>query len=823
MCAWLVQAQDREVEDKDDIFSKVRIDTIQIKATPYERVLENGVWKDEDKQIDYYNDITIYEISKKESGQPSALMTGPKSAIFMLLGGGFFGHARVDTVGMSADRPANITLGSKFVANDTLNAKVFMVYYHVNPSPLIEKVVVPINAQNCSNKQNETGRALLEEASYKAFYDLRKILKNHYDSASVKGLDTNNFFLIGSSAGSVLIHNTLFLVKEEIPDTIYYKPNCTGNTNFIAKIPINTSTIKNMYWPIPPLKGVVPMAGAWIYDSIKLVQNNNPKLLSTNIFMIHGTCDELISRYTDIIGFKNPDNLFSLKNPGSPSRFIRGFGSTSIFKSLMNTHGKLGYAMVKLGGHSIFNDSSSANPIPPIGNLGLGAWDYLTGNKNNSSASITTFVVYSQISPFLKGLITGSSNWTTKTSTFDPSRATVYCRTFDYVEDTVIYCSIGNPVLNLNDTLLCSSSTRTASITGANPLSTFNWTHTGNVQILSGQGTSTITYIRTSASNSTGSISVTVSRACAQQPVTLSRSISTFSDYATIPSTINFSSAQTIVSPICSQTITSVITTNLPTSITRNWTKSGNIVIVSQTATSVTYKRDLAISSSGNLILTLSTPCETKIFTYPIVTQGSIGQGWTFNANPIIISNICGVTISSLTTEPIPPSETSVFSILVNNAASLGITSMEWEFSCGTITSGPVNTWSGNNLYSEVTVMSSASACTNIRVRAVNSCGAGSWRTQNLSLASCSGFMMMLYPNPASTMIQVELKNEDNIEAIASLMDLMVVDIQGQPVINTKIQYGRADLDVSKLKEGQYKVIVNTSESILYGTFNISR
>jgi hypothetical protein len=148
---------------------------------------------------------------------------------------------------------------------------------------------------------------------------------------------------------------------------------------------------------------------------------------------------------------------------------------------------------------------------------------------------------------------------------------------------------------------------------------------------------------------------------------------------------------------------------------------------------------------------------------------------------------------------------------------------MEWEFNCGTITSGPVNTWSGNNLYSEVTVMSSASACTNIRVRAVNSCGVGSWRTQNLSLASCIGFMMMLYPNPASTMIQVELKNEDNIEAIESLMDLMVVDIQGQPVINTKIQYGRADLDVSKLKEGQYKVIVNTSERILYGTFNISR
>jgi hypothetical protein len=412
MCAWQVQAQEREVEEKDDIFSMVRIDTIHIKATPYERVLENGMWKDEEKQIDYYNDITIYEISKKELGQASAMMTGPKPAIFMLPGGGFFGYSRADTVGMSADRSANITLGSKLVANDTLNAKVYMVYYHVNPSPFIERVVIPQNSSDCSNKQNETGRALLEEASYKAYFDLRKILRNHYDSASIKGLDTNNFFLIGSSAGSVLIHNTLFLTKDEIPPTITYKSDCFDNM-ITSTILIDTNTVKNMYWPIPTLKGVIPMAGAWIYDSIKLVQNNNPKLLSTNIFIMHGTCDELISRYTSIIGFKNPDNLLLGINPGLQSRFIRGFGSSSIFNLFKNTHSKLGYAMVKSGGHSIFNDTTSAFPAPPLTRKGLGAWDLLTGNNNSPTGNVVTNVVYNQISPFLKGLITGSSNWTT--------------------------------------------------------------------------------------------------------------------------------------------------------------------------------------------------------------------------------------------------------------------------------------------------------------------------------------------------------------------------------------------------------------------------
>jgi hypothetical protein len=56
-------AQEKEKEEAiEDILSKVTIDTIQIKATPYEKVLVNSVWKDEEKQINYYNDITIKTI-----------------------------------------------------------------------------------------------------------------------------------------------------------------------------------------------------------------------------------------------------------------------------------------------------------------------------------------------------------------------------------------------------------------------------------------------------------------------------------------------------------------------------------------------------------------------------------------------------------------------------------------------------------------------------------------------------------------------------------------------------------------------------------------
>jgi hypothetical protein len=819
MCAWQVQAQEREVEDKDDIFSMVRIDTIHIKATPYERVLENGMWKDEDKQIDYYNDITIYEISKKETGQPSAMMTSPKAAIFMLPGGGFFGHAKSDTLGLSADRPGpgNFTLGSKLAVS--IDAKVYMVYYHVNNSNFIRNVVLPRMPYVCANTGNFNGKKLLEEASYKAFFDLRKILRNHYDSAAIKGIDTNNFFMIGSSAGSVLIYNSLFLSQSEIPSTITTFPKNCIPENGIIDIGHN---IRTMHWPIPKMKGVVPMAGAWIYDSLKLVRDSNPQLLNTNIFMMHGTCDELISRFKGKIGFKTPSNvvvtipptpILSLKN-GDPSNYhVEGFGSTSIYSLYSTKHSRLGYAQVDSGGHSIFQTSDLAGIT--------GAWDYLSGNLNSiDTGSVTTNVVFNQINPFILGLKNGTLNWQTKAYTIKPTQKSSWCRDFDNTTDT---CLLSLPVLSVSKVNLCNTDQQQATLANLPPNSIVTWSADGNVVINSGQGTPTINFSRISNANGNGQITAKIKRSCSSDSILISKSINTFIDQPTIPTTITFSTTQPIVSPICAQTITSTIVTSIPSGVNSTWSATGNVIIVSQTSSSVTYKRSLAIPSIGNLILSLTTICDTLTFSYPIVTHAPLGQGWTFNANPMIISNSCGVTIVSLSTETIPPSETSVFSILVNNAASLGITSMAWEFNCGTITSGPVNTWSGNNLYSEVTVMSNASSCTNIRVRPVNSCGAGSWRTQNLSLLGCSGFMMLLYPNPASTIVQVELKNEDDQQAAEQLMDLIVMDIQGQPVISRKMQFGKAELDVSRLKEGQYKVIVYTPEKPVFATINISR
>ena len=319
-----------QVKEKDEtlaeILSRVTIDTIQIKATSYEKMLVNGVWKDEDKQIDYYNDITIYEISKKETGQPSAMMTGPKPAIFMIPGGGFFDLSPTDLDGMNT--LGTLSLGSKLANN--LNAAVYVISYITNPSPLIGNVVFPTN---CTNIQNQRGKALLLEASYKAFHDLRKILKvNFLDSAAIKNIDPSNFFMVGSSAGAVLALNTLFLQSSEIPDTLKFRNNCTNPNSFGTPIPISNQ-IRNDFWPIPTMKGIVSMAGAWINDNVGHLTDNTPvSSFNTPLLLMHGTCDDIIFRREGNIGFKIFPS-YNVQNLDNNGRYINGKGSEFLFNT----------------------------------------------------------------------------------------------------------------------------------------------------------------------------------------------------------------------------------------------------------------------------------------------------------------------------------------------------------------------------------------------------------------------------------------------------------------------------------------------------------
>ena len=497
MCAWQVQAQEWEVEDKDDIFSKVRIDTIQIKGTPYERVLENGVWKDEDKQIDYYNDITIFHISKKETPESTGLLSTPRPAVFMIPGGGFFGYSSSDIAGM--DLIGNKSLGSKLV--DNLNVDVFLIYYNINSSTLLSSVVFPLTTNNCTQTQNQRGKALGLEASYKAFYDLRKILKvNYLDSAAIKNLDPSNFFLIGSSAGAVLALNTLFLQSNEIPSSISFLDNCS-TSGFGTPITIS-SQVRNDFWPIPTIKGIVSMAGAWIYDNVGHL-TTNPSTPSTPLLLMHGTCDELITRKEGNIGFKIIGNNFS-QNVNNTGRFFNGKGSEFIFNAFKESHSKMIYSQVQRGTHGIFSTGTSFSNAPA-------AWD-LIFDSNNLADPVT-----GEIQPFIQNLINGTSNILTYTKTMLPEKQSANCRNFDAPNDTICFYFIPTPNANYNSNI-CHTSTYTATLSGLPPAPiSVVWSVSGNIQIVGSNTGSNVQYKSVNSSFASGIFKATITRGCSQK------------------------------------------------------------------------------------------------------------------------------------------------------------------------------------------------------------------------------------------------------------------------------------------------------------------
>lgn len=488
------QTERMDIQSLEELYH-VKIDSVAIQKTPYRQIEIDGVIRDEDKKIDWYNDITIYEISPKQDVQAKS---GAKPAIFMLPGGGFFGMSSSDVDGMNLS--GNLSLGSKLANN--LNSEVYIIRYITNNASEIENVVFATN--DCEDTQNEIGKSLLIEASYKAFHDLRKILKiNFLDSAAIKNIDPENFFLIGSSAGAILALNTLFLQQSEIPTSITYKNNCSNNNT--TTILIDTNSVKNQYWPIPKMKGVVSMAGAWIYENTNhLTENTLASTYETPIYMLHGTCDELVHRVgPNNIGFKIYP-LFNVKNT-NPNRFIEGLGSTVIFNAFKDTHEKLGYGQVCKGSHTIF------------GNHVLGifpGWDLINWvlDPTNLTDPLTA-----HIQPFIGDLINGTSTWETHTEVWNPEKISTKCKTFDNFDDTICHRHIPTPNISYDD-YLCNSLDKNATLSNL-PTGTYtiNWSTTGNVEIVGSNSGQSILYKKSNNTIDSGTLVVEIVKECSSR------------------------------------------------------------------------------------------------------------------------------------------------------------------------------------------------------------------------------------------------------------------------------------------------------------------
>jgi hypothetical protein len=80
----------------------------------------------------------------------------------------------------------------------------------------------------------------------------------------------------------------------------------------------------------------------------------------------------------------------------------------------------------------------------------------------------------------------------------------------------------------------------------------------------------------------------------------------------------------------------------------------------------------------------------------------------------------------------------------------------------------------------------------------------------------------MLAPNPTSATVAVQLMHDQH-EKIAGTFHLEVVDIYGSKVMSSHISDGFSTLDISHLRQGQYRVVIYTSDLPISATLNISR
>lgn len=738
-------AQDREPDEQQDVSSDVKIDTILFKSFSAE-TLKYLSTKDEKDLPDFYDEeITLYEVVGNSLLDSGARMQHSRPTVFMLPGGGFLNLEPGEIIQM--DTSASIASSwsmAKRLAAAPYFYKVVIVRYRVRPNtqqeltlfptaPPLNPVFYPLpvllpnnDTGHCLSVGNELGKARALQASYISYQSFRKVLQHYKQNAPSNEVDLDNVFLVGSSAGAVLALNTLFLQQHEIPATIPYRGNCNSPNSINASLPV-ADTLRTLYWNLPNIKGIVTLNGAWIYDSLKYLTDTNNFPSQTAIYMLHGTCDEIIHRRTGRIGYKlfaSPAGLYMDQNLWLANRFLTGQGSETIFNLLKDRHDNLTYGQVLRGGHGIFGIAAPGN--------GLGFWDI-----RNSPDSLKN-PVFDEVADFVSRLVADSTDWETKAFVLDttkiPEVPTTKCWSYDQFDSTICYQRVYPPTIQYQQQI-CGNNIYNAILGDIPQDATFQWTASSNILLVGSTTSSTVQYTRNSSTNGVGSISVTIARPCA----------------------------------------------------------------TSQT------------------------------FTFPVslVSGGNIGQGWLLSAGPFGILNHCGFTIALSSSETIPPNAQSIFSINVPAAATIGIDSLEWEFNCGYISSGPMNVWSGNNLYSEITIQSSfiGEPCTNVRVRPRSTCGGtGAWKSLNLNLANCGGggWSMMLAPNPTSSTVAVVLKHEQ-LEKTTETYYLEVVDIYGSKMMSKHISDGHINLDVSQLRQGQYRVVIYTSEQPISATLNISR
>lgn len=617
---WL-QAQEREEPTKKYI---VQVDSHFVKATPYEIIYEENREFHQTEDVEWYNNMTIYEykpLDIDESGK-AAQMQSLKATIILLSGGSFVSHSNQPNL-----NPNNTSIAQQLrltwkLANEGFN--VFWINYELeqNYASKINNLIFN-SGGGCDFTENTESKARLEHASLKSFRDFR-VKINQIVSDPDNNVDMDNIFIAGESAGAVLAIYAVFLDPEEIPTSIDY----TDCANPSQNPPINIVTIDPTHdlrttgYPIPAIRGIIPMAGGSLYNGI--FNNNLSYTNNVAVNLMHGTCDELISQNFERVSYKFitifPWPWTAVYNTQPIQRYPLLHGSKILYNSLIQNHNKIGFGQVINGGHAPFNTQANENLYRN------GGWDVYIPTNLNAAISLRD-PIFSNILTFVKrvkGEI-GFPTWNNHAYSVFPDRPTsnALCK-----EDDL---SLLNPPIDATN-VTCGSGTGTATVLPYLPYNgtgvSVVWSVSSNLQIVGSNTNFSVTYLSSSTTSSTGTLTAAITYN--QRTVTVSKQIS-----IVIPSF-----PDPVPTPVGYDTVCFfdkfLTLTNLPPSASVTWASTGNIAIYGPTNQStVSYGRINNQVSAGILTATIATPCSTRVFNYTIYTfTGTCRGGFFLLVNP---------------------------------------------------------------------------------------------------------------------------------------------------------------------------------------------
>ena len=580
-------------------------------------------------------------------------------------------------------------------------------------------------------------------------------------------------------AGPISSISTTFCANLPMPFSIAAIPNATTYTWAIPAPGAilsgqGTTSITIAYPPgMPDVSGNITVFGSnsncdGAMSSLAITVHSSPNpSISGNDFFCAGSSTILDAG----AGYSNYD-----WSTGATTQTITVNTANTFTVTVYNANGCTGTA----------SKTTTVNPLPSVSFSGLAA----SYNVTDPSATLTGSPAGGTFSgPGISG------------NSFSPSSAGVggpYTITYSYTngngcsnsaqhQTTVNNCDVpsqpGTITATGGNTKVCPGSTKTYSISAVAGATSYTWTPPTGGNIANGQGTTSVTINYTAGFTANGVLSVVANNSCGSS---LARTLTINRNVPAAPSVITGSNYGVCNLGGVAYSVTAV------SGMTYNWFFSNaNATIASGQGTHAITANFNPSYVTGTLSVTANNACGT-----------GPQRNLTVRATPATPASISGSQSVCANQQGVSYSTTAVATA----------TSYTWSVPSGARINDGSTTSTGTTLTTNQTAVTVNFATTagNVRVRANNNCGSGSYRSLAVSFVcrdgelSDAGFNLNCYPLPADDQLNLAFNASEEINLIR------IIDVIGNTIytrqINSSAGENKVVIDLGSIARGIYMI-----------------